>query len=136
MDDLKANKASDSMKEWIYRTLKLEDILEMERWNKVAAAYIEKVLPKRMFKNNVANPKIASIVDTLCLKLPNHAFVVDHDFAKGLGLAVNYVTLEEDALLQRMLDMWDCQAELIAASGLGQENKIIKDLMNRWVDGY
>lgn len=124
------------MKEWIYRSIKLEDILELERYNKVAAAYIEKVMPKRMFKA-VSNPaKIGTIVETLCLKLPNHAFVVDHDFAKQLGLEVDYVSQEEDVLLQRMLDMWDCQAELSAASGLGQENKIIKDLMNRWIDGY
>lgn len=130
-EELKGEKTNDNVKEWIYRTLKPEEVLEMRRFNDVAVKYLKELLPKRMFKGeDNATDKIDNAIEKLCDHFPNHSFVIDCETAtKDLEFNAEYVSQKEELLLQNTRELWDYQRRLQKAIGLNSQNQILKRII-------
>jgi len=126
--ELKGENTNENMKEWIYKTLKPEEVLEMERFNEVAVKYLEELLPRRMFPGKASKSKeIQDAIKELCDKFPSHSFVIDHDTAKNkLNFNVEHVSDKEELILQNIRELWDYQNRLEKVIHLNLENQILK----------
>lgn len=136
-DELKSKDSNENMKEWIYKTLKPEEVLEMKRFNEVAVEYLKELLPKRMFKGKKPTDKeVVNAIANLCDKLPSHGFVIDYEFAKDkLLFNVEYVSKSEEIILQNVRELWDYAHRLEQLMALNVENKILKKMVDNILVG-
>jgi uncharacterized protein YqfB (UPF0267 family) len=135
--ELKGKNTNEYMREWIYKTLKPEEVLELKRFNDVAAKYLEELLPNRMFKeNSMTLDEIKKIIEKICLEFPNHSFVIDYATAKNeLNLNALQATPQEEILLQNIRELWDLGARLNSLNFLNSENYLLKRLLKDQIGG-
>ena len=136
-EELKGENSNDNMKEWIYRTLTPEEVLELKRFNEVAVEYLKELLPKRMFKGKKPEDKeIKKVIKKLCQEFPNHSFVINHNTASNiLGLNVSYVSKKEELMLQNARELWEYSERLQRAMQLDSENKVLRKVIKDMVAG-
>ena len=135
-EELKGKQTNENMKEWIYRTLKPEEVLELKRFNEVAVEYLRELLPKRMFKSReISKPKMDEIINKLCQEFPNHGFVIDYDTAKNkLNFNVEYASNKEEIILQNVRELWGYIERLNRLMNLNSENQTLKRLLRDSLD--
>lgn len=130
-NELKGPDSHPNMNEWIYRTLKPEEVLEMKRFNEVAVVYLKDLLPRRMLKGKKELSEIDKIIGRLCQELPSHGFVIDYEFAKNkLHFNTEYVTRSEEIMLANMRELWDYGMRLEKLNLLNSENRTLKNMLS------